>query len=99
MSDVVGGGAAMRASPVTVTDTVAGCGRARARRQSHRPKAAMMAAVTMETEIAGEIAASDTAVRKAREPQPSGLNMCPARAAQSAEMPTTAQANVTMIVS
>lgn len=98
MSDVVGGGVATRASPTTVTETGAGAGRLRARRQSQTPNAAIIALVTMETESDGEMAASETDVRYARVPQPSGVNMCPASAAQSAEIPTAAQTNVMTIV-
>src|SRR5688572_18203738 len=95
---VVGGGAATRASPATVTDTGAGATRWRARRQSQTAKAMIIALVATETESEGETAASEIAVSNVRAPQPRGVNMCPASAAQSAEIPMTALTNVTTIV-
>ena len=72
---VVGGGAAMRASPATVTETGAGAGRLRARRQSHTPNATIMTLVTTDTRRDGEMADSATAVSTARAAHPSGVNM------------------------
>ena len=70
----------MRASPgVTVTDVAAGAGRRRSCHQSQVPNASTMALVTSDTVRWGEIAASETAASSARWPQPSGLNMWPAR--------------------
>src|SRR5688500_4448993 len=99
MSVVVGGGVATRASPATVTETGGGAPRWRARRQSQTAKAMITALVAREMDSEGEMAASEIAVSNARVPQPSGVNMCPASAAQSAEIPMTAQTNVTTIVS